>query len=331
MKNPEILKNKGNISLLKYSNDKGEIYYSVDLANKSTGMTLYFDKDYEKVLNFYKEQIQNAEVKMNQYRGMKERHQKEFNKFPIKFAFSDEQFKTAMNELGLKETDTDKIVSTVGGGFMKKEDAKKYKDMVNRQYEEFQNAIKEDKTGEGFIKDMFEDEMANHEYGYTMELDDTLNALGLTYKDIEENDNLLNGLNLAKQKYFKEKTNESEEKLTLKNIYENMMNGKYDTDMIELCGSDVEINGATWIVSKITEEGLEHYKEILNLPVIDVKENDGEVYVSLKIGTEEIADKVEEFLNDTAGYIDEKVFDKYFDISIEPKKLDVEDEEEEEI
>lgn len=105
----------------------------------------------------------------------------------------------------------------------------------------------------------------------------------------------------------------------LKDIYENMMNGKYRTDMIELCGTDIEIYGATWVVSKLTDEGLEHYKEILNLPVTNVKEEDNEVFVDLKVSTEEMANKVEKFLNDTAGYIDDKEFDKYFDTSVEPK------------
>ena len=35
---------------------------------------------------------------MNSYVEMKERHQKEVNEFPMKFAFSDEQFKKAMEE-----------------------------------------------------------------------------------------------------------------------------------------------------------------------------------------------------------------------------------------
>ena len=35
---------------------------------------------------------------MNSYVEMKERHQKEVNEFPMKFAFSDEQLKKAMED-----------------------------------------------------------------------------------------------------------------------------------------------------------------------------------------------------------------------------------------
>ena len=46
--------------------------------------------------------------KINKYQELKEKHSKEFNKFPIKFAFSESQFKEAMKDLGLTEKDTDK-------------------------------------------------------------------------------------------------------------------------------------------------------------------------------------------------------------------------------
>ena len=57
---------------------------------------------------------------MNSYVEMKERHQKEVNEFPMKFAFSDEQFKKAMEELGLTEKDVDKVIGIGAGGFIKK-------------------------------------------------------------------------------------------------------------------------------------------------------------------------------------------------------------------
>jgi hypothetical protein len=42
---------------------------------------------------------------MNNYKTLKSRHQAEFNAFPMVFAFSNEQFKTAMAKLGLTEND----------------------------------------------------------------------------------------------------------------------------------------------------------------------------------------------------------------------------------
>ena len=113
----------------------------------------------------------------NKYKELRERQQAEFNKFPIKYAFTDEQFKTSMEELGLKETDTDKVVSIgVGGGFVRKTDVDDLLKMVKRHESELNDAISQDKTGEGFIKEMFLYELGNHEYCITMELDDTIEA-----------------------------------------------------------------------------------------------------------------------------------------------------------
>ena len=56
----------------------------------------------------------------NKYDEIKEKHQKIVDDFPMKFAFSDEQFNQSMKELGLKPDDTDKVVSIGGGGFIKK-------------------------------------------------------------------------------------------------------------------------------------------------------------------------------------------------------------------
>lgn len=134
---------------------------------------------------------------MNMYRKLKERHTKEFNEFPIMFAFSDDQFKKGMVELGLNEDDTNKIYSIGAGGFIRKEDSSAFNDMVNRLDEEMKQVIRDDKTGEGFIKDMFAYELGNHEYGYTHDIDPTLNALNLTFKEVIESPTLNHGLNIA--------------------------------------------------------------------------------------------------------------------------------------
>lgn len=143
-------------------------------------------------------------MKVNKYEELINRQQSEYNKFPIKFAFSDEQFKKSMNDLGLNENDTDKIVATGGGGFIKKEDKEVYSEMVNRFNKEFEESISEDTTGRGFIKDMFSYELANHEYCYTHDLTDTLDALGLDIDKINSNDSLKKGLRLALNQYDKE-------------------------------------------------------------------------------------------------------------------------------
>jgi len=146
---------------------------------------------------------------MNKYKELKQKHQEEVNKFPMAFAFSKEQVKEGLVKLGLKENDVDKVVAIAGGGFIKKTDVQAYDEMFDRQYKELQDAIKNDVTGEGFVKDMFDEELGNNEYGYTRSLTDTLMAVGLAYKDIVENENLKNGLNLALKRY-EEKEEEQE-------------------------------------------------------------------------------------------------------------------------
>lgn len=140
---------------------------------------------------------------MNRYRQMKERHRKEVNEFPLFFSFSDKQFVEGMEKLGLKPTDIDKIYRLGDtGGFYRKSDAADLKSMLLRHDLEFDEAIADDTTGEGFIYEMFLYELANHEYCITMDYEDTLGALGLTIEQIRDNTALAAGLKLATKKYL---------------------------------------------------------------------------------------------------------------------------------
>lgn len=136
---------------------------------------------------------------MNKYEEIKNKHQKRVNEFPLGFAFSNDQFKDMMEKWGLKENDTDKILSIGAGGFIRKEDLKEYNKMWDEIRKEHNDLIEQDKTGEGYIKDMFVYELENHEYGYTYELDDTLDALELSYDQVMESPTLKHGLELAKK------------------------------------------------------------------------------------------------------------------------------------
>ena len=152
----------------------------------------------------------------NSYEILKNKQQKEFNNFPIFFAFCNEQFKDQMEKLGLTESDTDKIFSIGNGGFIKKTDELAFNNMITKLDTEFKQAIANDKDGTGFIKDMFLYELANHEFIITYDIEDTLDALSLTFEDLEKNEKLKHGLKLAKKEYLasfqKEKTQEREER-----------------------------------------------------------------------------------------------------------------------
>lgn len=198
-----------NGSFFVYNNLKEKIPY-VEIS-KNTGIYDAINK-----IEKYKNEITNLsglekiykEENMNKYQELKEKHQKAINKFPIKYAFSDEQFKKGMEELGLKANDYDKVTSIgIGGGFIRKEDVDPFLKLMKKNKKELQDAISEDKTGEGFIKDMFIYELNNHEYCITHDLEDTFEAIGITFNDINKNENLKHGLELAKKEYLKEINN----------------------------------------------------------------------------------------------------------------------------
>lgn len=136
---------------------------------------------------------------MNAYRALKERQQKEVNNFPMVFAFTNESFYQKIKELWNIEPEEakEKIISIGAGGFILKEDRKKFTDLIKKLQKELEEAIKADTTGNGFIYDMFNYELANHEFTYTRDITDALEALNLSNEDIEKNPALKAGLEKA--------------------------------------------------------------------------------------------------------------------------------------
>ena len=135
---------------------------------------------------------------MNAYIEMNRRHQEEVSAFPMAFAFGDEQLKEAMKKLGLKPSDTDKVCTIYGAGdIIRKSDLPAYREMQKRHREELFNAINSDETGDGFVFDMFDYELANHEYGYTRDPHDALMALGMSLNKVANDDRLRHGFEKA--------------------------------------------------------------------------------------------------------------------------------------
>ena len=135
----------------------------------------------------------------NRYTELRRRQRQEVNALPIGFAFSDRQFEEMMRGWGLDpETDLDKIYKAGNtGGFFKKSDAQLIRDTFSRHEKELRDAIAEDETGEGFIYEMFLDELDNHEYGYTRDTENTLDALGYTTDEGLESTLLKRGIEKA--------------------------------------------------------------------------------------------------------------------------------------
>ena len=135
----------------------------------------------------------------NRYAELRQRQRQEVNALPIGFAFSDRQFEEMMRGWGLDpEKDLDKIYRLGRtGGYYKKTDAQLIHYTFSRHDAELQAAIAEDKTGEGFIYEMFLCELDNHEYGYTMDTEETLDTLGYTADEVLADPRLKRGIEKA--------------------------------------------------------------------------------------------------------------------------------------
>lgn len=135
---------------------------------------------------------------MNRYRELRSKQQAVFNDLPLGWAFGQKQFDEMMQKWALDpEKDTDKIYSIGGGGYVQKKDADLLHKTMDELNAEFQSAIAADETGEGFIYEMFLDELENHEYGYTHDISDTLDALGYTLDEVKADQRLIKGLAMA--------------------------------------------------------------------------------------------------------------------------------------
>ena len=93
----------------------------------------------------------------NLYKELHERQQAEINAFPMFWAYSEKQYMEGMKKLGVEnESELCYLGAGLGGGIIRKADKQNYLDMLSRHRHERADAIAEDKTGNGFIYDMFD-------------------------------------------------------------------------------------------------------------------------------------------------------------------------------
>ena len=118
------------------------------------------------------------------------------NEFPIVYCFGDseEKRKELMEKLGVDSLD--EVVATGYGGYLTKENEKIFIELVKRHMQE----IMDNYDDLDFVVDMFVYELENHEYGYTGDIEDTLDALNLTLDEINANQTLVMGLKIALDK-----------------------------------------------------------------------------------------------------------------------------------
>jgi hypothetical protein len=122
--------------------------------------------------------------KMSKYLELKKQNESLFDEFSKNniywiFAFSTNEFEKKLIELNLKR---DEIVSIGAGGFIKKESINSYNQLSRVMI----NEIETIKNDDDELRKAFMYELANHEYCITYDLDDTLDALGLTRKQLQD-------------------------------------------------------------------------------------------------------------------------------------------------
>lgn len=128
------------------------------------------------------------------YKEVKEKYQKQINDFPCIVAFSKKSVEEKLSNLNVNSID--ELKQIIPGYFIRKSDIEDFKQIsINKQNEikTLYNGYK----GYRFAKSMFKTLLNDFEYIYSNDLTDTLEALHLTLKEIEENKNLRIGLKLA--------------------------------------------------------------------------------------------------------------------------------------
>jgi len=130
---------------------------------------------------------------LNKYTELKSKHQKEVDTFPFGFAFNQKQFDEMMKKWDLKPTDIREILTLGGGSYIRRDDIKAMNEMFDRHEAERKAAMQDDE----YLYQMFNYELGNHEYGYTQDLTDTLEALGLTIDEINTDPRMADALKRA--------------------------------------------------------------------------------------------------------------------------------------
>lgn len=136
------------------------------------------------------------------YQEFKKQRQEAYNTLPIKYAFSNEQFKEMLEEWGLTEKDIKKICKLGNtGGFYLKSDAPKIRAWFEANSDDKLDKLMQD---EEFAIGAYYYEMCNYEYGINMDGDwDVLRCFGK--EKIEElNENQLRFYKIARKKYWKD-------------------------------------------------------------------------------------------------------------------------------
>lgn len=137
-------------------------------------------------------------MKKQEYLDLKKEHQKEFEEFPIAYAFNDKQLEEALEKLGATK---EECVSVFGhGDIVRREDAKALIALLDRQDKEMKAKLRKDPE---FAEAALLYEMNNHEYAINWTADeDVLAAFNITFEFIRKY-GLQEAYNRARTQHFK--------------------------------------------------------------------------------------------------------------------------------
>ena len=124
---------------------------------------------------------------MNKYKQLRDQLQKQYDALPIKYAFSEMQFKNILKEFETEAGGRVRLLHIGHGAYILAQDEKLIDKFLESSDRELAEAMKDD----DFLYDAFNYELANHECCYTDDITDTLDALGLTWEQIKDDQRII--------------------------------------------------------------------------------------------------------------------------------------------
>lgn len=137
--------------------------------------------------------------KMETYLELRKRHKSDIDNFPMFFAFSKDQFEEGKTKIGCEPDE--KLVSIGMGGYIKKQDKETFIDMMKQHEKEHFNNMLENEQKDEYVYHMVQYELGNHEFSYTYEREDALEACGITKEMINSYPDLNAIVNKAVSEY----------------------------------------------------------------------------------------------------------------------------------
>ena len=130
---------------------------------------------------------------MNKYKQLRDQLQKQYDALPIKYAYSEIQFKNMLKQFETEAGGRVRLLYIGQGAYILAQDEKLIDEFLKSSDRELAEAMKDD----DFLYDAFNYELANHEFCYTDDISDALDALGLSWEQIKDDQRIMKILKRA--------------------------------------------------------------------------------------------------------------------------------------